>query len=58
MDDLWVKALHPHDKTSVRAYFDDYINKTDNKLYENQFRMCHKEGYWVWVLLRGRTIIS
>ncbi|MCC5452958.1 EAL domain-containing protein [Rheinheimera sp. UJ51] len=58
IDDLWVKALHPHDMASVTAYFDDYINKTDDKLYENQFRMRHKDGHWVWILSRGRTIVS
>ncbi|WP_371930784.1 PAS domain-containing protein [Alishewanella sp. SMS8] len=58
IDDLWVKALHPHDMACVTDYFDDYINKTDNKLYKNQFRMRHKDGHWVWILARGRTIVS
>ena len=50
----WEKRVHPDDLQKayedVQAYLDA---KTD--AYENQHRLQHKDGSWVWILARGKA---
>ena len=51
----WEERVHPDDLK--QAYIDIQSN-IDKKtpLYENQHRLKHKNGSWVWILDRGQTI--
>lgn len=53
--ETWLKLLHPDDigqaQLKLQAHF-----KKESPHYEAEFRMCHKDGYWVWILARGRVL--
>ena len=52
--ETWVRFTHPDDQTSsgelLKKHFDG-----DLPYYECEARMRHKDGYWVWVLDRGKV---
>ncbi|WP_445396702.1 bifunctional diguanylate cyclase/phosphodiesterase [Zobellella sp. An-6] len=52
----WRELLHPDDRERAQRAFDDYLRRADDALYQNQFRMRHANGDWVWILSRGRTL--
>lgn len=58
LEQLWTELLHPADKAAATQVFADYLKRHDHSLYENQFRLRHKDGHWVWILSRGRSINS
>lgn len=48
MDRLWESLLHPDDKETAIQAFNDFIQgKSD--IYEEDFRLRHKEGHYIWV---------
>jgi PAS domain S-box-containing protein len=53
----WKKRVHPEDMQ--KALIDITANiagKTER--YENIHRLRHKDGHWVWILDRGKTIFD
>ena len=50
----WEKRVHPDDLQKsyekVQAYLD-----AKTEFYENQHRLQHKDGSWVWILARGKA---
>lgn len=52
----WTDLLHPDDKTKATNTFELYTTQDVNTMYENHFRMRHKQGHWVWIMSRGRTL--
>lgn len=52
----WSDFLHPEDKDSAVLKFADYLSSRSCDLYENYFRLKHKNGNFVWILSRGRTL--
>ncbi|WP_333607419.1 EAL domain-containing protein [Arsukibacterium sp.] len=56
LDNCWTDLLHPEDKIKAISSFEQYIKQPDESMYDNQFRMRHKQGHWVWILSRGRTL--
>ena len=53
---LWIDFLHPEDRERAPAFFTDYLNTGSKGMYEQHFRMRHKDGHWVWILSRGKTL--
>lgn len=53
---IWSELLHPQDREQAERNFTDYLARDEDTLYENQFRMRHADGSWVWILSRGRTL--
>lgn len=53
--ETWNNLIHPNDlelfEETVEAYFS---GKTE--MYECEVRMKHKDGHWVWILDRGKTV--
>lgn len=50
----WSNRLHPDDK--ARTWEDIHKNLNgETNFYENVHRLKHKEGHWVWILVRGKT---
>ncbi|PSJ44739.1 diguanylate phosphodiesterase [Zobellella endophytica] len=52
----WQQLLHPEDRERAQHAFSHYLAQQRGGLYENQFRMRHVDGSWVWILSRGRTL--
>ncbi|MDD4865234.1 MAG: EAL domain-containing protein [Alishewanella agri] len=58
LDTVWTDLLHPSDRQAASQAFADYLASPQQELYQNHFRMRHKDGHWVWILSRGRTIVT
>lgn len=43
---------HPDDLERVMAHLDQMLNANDDSYLEIEYRMCHKEGGWRWLLSR------
>jgi len=53
----WENRVHPDDKQKAVDDFEANIaGKTDK--YENLHRLRHKDGRWIWILDRGKTIFD
>lgn len=53
--ETWNRLVHPHDlehfEETVEKYFQGELPN-----YECEVRMKHKNGHWVWILDRGKTV--
>lgn len=55
--DEWMGRVHPDDIEKAVADVQAHIDgKT--KVYENEQRMKHKDGYWIWILDRGKALVD
>lgn len=53
----WEERIHPDDKE--KTIFDIKSNQNkETEFYENIHRLKHKNGSWVWILDKGRTIFD
>jgi PAS domain S-box-containing protein len=53
----WDKRVHPSDKE--KAINDILANQNkETEYYENVHRLKHKDGSWVWILDKGKTIFD
>ncbi|MEI7987613.1 MAG: PAS domain S-box protein, partial [Chloroflexota bacterium] len=53
--DIWEKYAHPDDFKKTEALLEKHFNGVLDS-YENEVRMRHKSGRWVWVLDKGKVI--
>jgi len=55
MRQSWEDLLHPDDRDRM---IDVMLRNTEGEIneIECEFRMRHKDGGWVWILSRGRTV--
>jgi len=51
----WKKLAHPQDIVTVMNSLKTHIRK-HRKVFENNHRLRHKDGHWIWVLGRARII--
>ncbi|MDX8455496.1 PAS domain S-box protein [Mesorhizobium sp. VK9D] len=51
----WLTMIHPDDQGRV-AEADRAHLAGETPFFEAEFRMRHKDGHWVWILDRGKTI--
>jgi len=56
LDEAWFALVHPDDRERAVRHFEHYIDQGAQGLYEQRFRMQHKEGHWVWILSRGKSL--
>ncbi|WP_019039312.1 PAS domain S-box protein [Psychroflexus tropicus] len=53
--DVWNKRTHPGDlKLSDDALNEHFKGNTD--FYQQELRLKHKQGHWIWVLDKGKVI--
>jgi len=55
--DIWKRLVHPQDLEMVRRLMWEQIDQSSD-IFENNHRLRHKEGHWVWVLVRARIIYN
>jgi diguanylate cyclase (GGDEF)-like protein/PAS domain S-box-containing protein len=48
----WTSLVHPEDRARCRELTRNSL-KEDGAYYEGEHRMRHKDGSWIWVLVRG-----
>lgn len=52
---FWTTIMHPEDRASAENAFTAYLEKPEG-MYENTFRMQHRDGRWLWIWSRGRAL--
>lgn len=56
-NEAWESRVHPDDLPDViQAIKDNLDGKTE--FYENVHRLKHKDGHWIWILDRGKTLFD
>lgn len=53
--ETWNSLVHPDDLDKFEKEIERYFSG-ETPIYECEVRMKHKEGHWVWILDRGRTV--
>lgn len=53
--DIWEDLLHPEDKERMIRFTNNFI-KSDLRVYEAEFRMKHKNGFYVWIKSRATML--
>lgn len=51
----WEKLVHPDDIEEAQEILARHL-RGDNTIYESRHRLRHKDGYWIWVLDKGKVI--
>ena len=53
----WIDRVHPDDMDQIITDINNYLEgKTE--LYENEHRIKHKDGSWIWVLCRAKALFD
>ncbi len=52
--DDWVERIHPDDKVRILPIIESHIASGES--YVIEFRMQHKDGYWVWIQGAGGVV--
>ncbi len=55
LKEAWLDLLHPDDREDAYQHFLSYLTSPDG-MYEQYFRMKHRDGHWVWIWSRGKTL--
>ncbi len=53
--ETWTRLTHPIDLKKSEKLLKDHIEGL-SEFYENEIRMRHKDGHWVWILDTGMVI--
>lgn len=53
--DTWNRLVHPDDLIVFEQAVEKYF-RGETSIYECEVRMRHKNGEWVWILDRGKTV--
>lgn len=57
VEKAWKPFLHPDDKEDAIRYFEEYLRQPQG-MYQQYFRMLHKDGSWIWIWSRGKVLSS
>ena len=52
---VWISNIHPDDKESAHKILEEHI-RGERDYYEQETRMKHKKGHYVWVFGKGKII--
>lgn len=53
----WENRVHSDDLALTKSDMQDNIDGKTN-YFENVHRLKHKNGYWIWILTRGKTLYN
>lgn len=56
LDNTWLQFLHPDDRQPAADKFGAYLAAGAIGMYENEFRMRHADGHWIWIWSRGSAL--
>jgi PAS domain S-box-containing protein len=57
IEQVWINLLHPEDRERASWNFETYLSNPQG-MYEQNFRMLHKDGRWVWIWSRGKVVLD
>lgn len=49
----WESLLHPEDRVAVLSQVRAFMQAPGGSVYENEYRMRHKDGSYRWIMARG-----
>jgi diguanylate cyclase (GGDEF)-like protein/PAS domain S-box-containing protein len=52
----WQSRTHPEDQAAAVAAIDAHLDGRSDH-YEQEFRLRHRDGHWVWVQARGKVVL-
>ncbi|MBV5335100.1 MAG: PAS domain S-box protein [Sulfuricurvum sp.] len=52
---IWEELLHPEDKDRMIHFINNFIS-SNLRVYEAEFRLKHKNGYYVWIRSRAAAL--
>ncbi|AOS43686.1 Signal transduction histidine-protein kinase BarA [Lacunisphaera limnophila] len=55
--EVWMDRIHPDDRTLVESAIANHLSQ-HSPILHCEYRIVHKDGSWVWALLRGKAIFS
>jgi PAS domain S-box-containing protein len=55
LEHAWGALLHPDDRRGAEQTFAEYLANPVG-MYEQVFRLLHKDGRWLWILSRGKMV--
>ena len=50
---VWIDLLHPDDREKSLEKFLNFHTNGSEGIYENYYRMRHRNGEWIWIWSRG-----
>ena len=53
--DTWRRRMHPEDAKRSEQLLESVFHR-EVEFYSGEYRMRHKAGHWVWVLVRGKVM--
>lgn len=53
--DSWYELIHPDDKNKVIYHLSKHL-EGEEVIFQQEFRLRHIEGHWVWVMSMGKVI--
>ena len=51
----WIQSMHPDDRDNFVTHFDNAKSGKSNA-FDCEIRISHAQGYWKWLLCRGRVV--
>ena len=57
IEQVWIDLVHPDDREDAMCCFADYL-KDPKGMYEQYFRMQHRDGQWLWIWSRGKKLLD
>ncbi len=55
---LWLESVHPEDRESVQAYFQNAISGTLTKIRFPEFRIVREDGTSRWIDMYGHSVLN
>lgn len=56
LENVWINLIYEADKHKASNHFSNYLSGGSDGIYENYFRMKHKNGNLIWIWSRGKTL--
>jgi PAS domain S-box-containing protein len=55
--EAWMNRIHPDDRTRVETAFATHLMQ-NTQILHCEYRIRHKDGSWVWALVRGKALFG
>ncbi|HWA28588.1 MAG TPA: response regulator [Lacunisphaera sp.] len=53
----WMSRIHPDDRSHVEAAITTHLMQ-NTQILHCEYRVMHKDGSWIWALVRGKAIFA
>jgi PAS domain S-box-containing protein len=53
----WLDIIHPDDRAHIESALDAHLRQK-TPIFHCEYRLAHKDGGWVWGLVRGKALVG